>query len=332
MKKILVSRTDGIGDLLLTTPLIKALKESRGNPYVSVLASRYASAALQNNPSVDEVIVYEKGNEKSIIKKLKLGNFDCAVAAYARPEIAWLLFAAGIKERYGTANRWYSPVLFNRRVNVSRKKSEKHEADYNLMLAYDICGEVAADREYMYLSEVELRQGREYRIKKGLPEKFVIVHPGSKGSAWNISEKKYAELIDELCKLNTWGLLITGGPAERDKLSRIKSMVKNTGGCAGFMEEELDFRTFAGVIAASSCVISSSTGPMHMAAALGVNTLSFFPPDAVAAMASRRWKPLGNKSDIIKPSVQRKSAEESMDTIGVNEVINRFNLLCGGKT
>lgn len=331
MKKILISRTDGIGDLLLTTPLIKAVKESPLKPYVGVLASRYASAALINNPSVDEIIVYEKSNDKKAAEALKSGGYDCAVAAYARPEIAWLLYRAGIKQRYGTAGRWYSPFLFNRRVNVSRKKSEKHEADYNLMLALDICGEITAEREYMYLSENERALGREYADKKGLPGKFIIVHPGSKGSAWNISEKKYAEIIDGLCRLGSWGVLVTGGRAERNKLGRIKSMGNGTSGCVKFMEEELDFRVFAGVIAASSCVISSSTGPMHMAAALDVNTLSFFPPDTVAAMASRRWKPLGNRSEIIKPSIQGQTVEESMDSIGVDEVVGRFNLLCGGK-
>ena len=87
MKKILISRTDGIGDLLLTTPLIKAVKESPLKPYVGVLASRYASAALINNPSVDEIIVYEKSNDKKAAEALKSGGYDCAVAAYARPEI-----------------------------------------------------------------------------------------------------------------------------------------------------------------------------------------------------------------------------------------------------
>lgn len=330
MKKILVSRTDGIGDLLLTTPLIKALKESRGNPYIGVLASRYASAALVSNPFVDEIIIYEKGSEEITVKALKRGNFDCAVAAYARPEIAWLIYRAGVKERYGTASRWYSPFLFNRRVKVSRKKSEKHEADYNLMLAENICGIVKAEKEYLFLTDDEKRQGRDYAVRKGLPGNFIIVHPGSKGSAWNISEKKYGEVISALCSLKGFSVLLTGGPAEKDKLERVKKFSGHADRLY-VMEENLDFRVFAGVVAASSCLVSSSTGPMHMAAALGVPTLSFFPPDNVAAMASGRWRPLGNKSEIIKPAASGRSASESMETIEAAEVIRRFELLSGEK-
>ncbi len=326
MKKILISRTDGIGDLLLATPLIKAVKDSAHKPYTAVLASRYAAPVLVNNPAVDEVITYQKGDEKNIIKKIKAFSFDCAIAAYARPETAWLLFMAGIKERYGTANRWYSPFLFNRRVNVSRKKSEHHEADYNLMLARDVCGQAAAEREYLYLSDKEIQGGKDYVLKKGLGKGFVIVHPGSKGSAWNISEEKYGEIISLLCSVKGRQVLLTGGPAEQDKLQRIKISAGSPESLV-IMNEAVELRDFAAVIAASSCLISSSTGPMHMAAALGVKTLSFFPPDSIPAMASRRWRPLGNIQEIIKPAREAKTPREAMETISAEDVICRLDAL-----
>ena len=323
MDRILISRTDGIGDLLLTTPLIHSLKTSYPGAKITVLVSKYANDLLLNNPDVDSTIIYDKKERKTALPAIKSGEFDAVVAAYPRPELAWLFFRAGIPQRYGTASRWYS-IFYNRPVRMSRKKSERSEADYNIMAAGKLLDLVTADREYYYITEDEKKKGLEYLEKKGLKPGFIILHPGSKGSAWNLSEAAYAKLANELLK-NGYSVLLTGGNPEKCMLRRINDYVTESGKLF-IMEEELSLRELAAVIYHSAALISSSTGPMHIAAALGVRTLSFFPPDNIAAMKPRRWAPLGNKQAIIQPAVDL-PREKAMDSIDVKLILSKLKEL-----
>ncbi len=321
MNKILVSRTDGIGDLLLTTPLFYELKKKYPSACISALVNPYSADLLLNNPAVNDVILYNKDMKKQTFEKVKSGKYDVVIAVYPRPELAWLFLRAGIPLRYGTNARWYS-FMYNRRIKISRKKSEKHEADYNLMIAGDIIDPVVAEKEYYYMTQEEKQDGKEYLKSKGITEKFIILHPFSNDSAWNLSWKKYAELAAKIVEAG-FCVLLTGGQSEKEGLKRIKNFSGKINGLF-IMDENLKLRIFAAVISHADVVVSCSTGPMHIAAALNVRTLSFFPPDSITAMKPLRWKPLGNVHEIIQPDRDNMSA---MDDIDCDVIISKLKLL-----
>ncbi|HPN64651.1 MAG TPA: glycosyltransferase family 9 protein [Candidatus Goldiibacteriota bacterium] len=296
MKKVLVCRTDGIGDLLLTTPLMHELALAGNEVYV--LAGLYAGTLLENNPDVKGIIYYNKENIKFVQKSVKERGFDAAVCAYPRYEIAAMLKKCGIREIYGTSRRWYSPLFFSKRVNISRKKSENHEADYNLMLAPFI-GNKKASGYFYFPTEEEKSRAADIIKKLGLNERFVIVHPGSKGSAWNLSPEKYAEIASVTAAETGADVLITGAASEKE------IMAKAAAGSAAdkrikVLDESLAVRDFAALIGMSSLVVSCSTGPMHIAAAQKVKTFSFFPPKEIRHISAVRWGALGNKSVIME--------------------------------
>ena len=325
MKKILISRTDGIGDLLLTTPLIKAVKESEGRPYVAVMAGKYASSVLENSPDLDEIIIYDTEKRQELIRSIKNSRFDACICVFPRFDTASLLAFAGIPRRIGTAYRWFSTLFFNEPVSVHRKHSLKHEANYNLELAQSIIGEKTADKVYYYPTDKEREKAGEFIRKKGLDPEFIIIHPGSKGSAWNISEAKYIEAADKAAEFAK--VLLTGGPDEKAKISRMREKMKNMDRIV-MLEENMTVREFAAVIGGSCLAISGSTGPMHIAAALGVKTLSFFPPDEIKAMRVKRWGPIGNISEIIMPASSKQPPEQAMETISVDFILDKIkNLL-----
>lgn len=323
MDKILISRTDGIGDLLLTTPLIKEIKSKYPTAKITVLVSQYADELLSYNPYVDGTIIYDKAQPELLLSKLKTEKFDTVIAVYPRLELAWYFFKTGIPQRYGTASRWYS-FLYNNKVRMSRKKSEKSEADYNIMTAGKLLDNVTAGKEYYFITEKEKQDGLEYIKQKGIGLGFIIIHPGSKGSAWNLSEMAYSKLADELLA-NGYYILLTGGKTEKDLLNRIKNNMSQTNNVF-IMNEDLTMRQFAGVIAQAEVLISSSTGPMHIAAALGVKTLSFFPPDIISAMKPKRWACLGNKQVIIQPE-GNKPKHTDMDLIDRKIILSKLKEL-----
>jgi heptosyltransferase-2 len=323
MNKILVSRTDGIGDLLLTTPLFSELKRAFPRARITGLVSAYAAPLLINNPSVDSVIIYDK-KEKGLAEKLKKQKFDAVFAVYPRPALAWEFFSAGIPLRYGTSSRWYS-FLYNRPVRLSRKSSEKHEADYNLAVAGEFLEGARAQKEYLFITEEESLKADGLLGRMGIKKGFIALHPGSKGSAWNLSEASYTKLAGMIVSAG-FEVLLTGSGAEREMLGRIAA---NAGVNAGLflLGSELPLRDFAALLSRAGAVISCSTGSMHIAAALGVKTISFFPPDRIRAMRPRRWGPLGNDGIILQPAGA--GGRETMDSILPEAVVGKIKETAG---
>jgi ADP-heptose:LPS heptosyltransferase len=225
-----------------------------------------------------------------------------------------LLFLSGIKNRTGTAYRWYS-FLFNKKVKIHRKFNKMHEADYNLKLVEDIIGEKKAKKLYFYLTQEELNSAREYLNKKGIKTDFFIIYPGGSGSAANLSATYYIRLIDIIKEkfVNT-GILIASGKNEQEKVLYIYNMIKNKDNVF-VMNENLTIRELAAVINHSKVFISGSTGPMHIAAALNIKTLTFFPEKGVTPL---RWGPVGNLSEIII---------FNNDNIDFNIIIEKLNKL-----
>ncbi|MEI7640283.1 MAG: glycosyltransferase family 9 protein [bacterium] len=311
MKKILISRTDGIGDLVLATPVIKEIKNAL-KCHIALLVSEYSKEVLLNNPDVDEVITFNRQNVSGTIKQIKEAKFDAAITLFPEFLAAYVPFAAGVPLRYGTARRWYSPFFFNRPVNSSRAKSLKHEAEYNLLLAKEFIGEKTAVRTYWYLSQMEKEKAGEYLRTKPLGEKFIMVYPGGKSAA-NLSEKRYAAVVALLYKQTGRPVLLASGKGEQEKTKRIYDMIKKDVNIV-LMNEVLTLRELSAVIGKAGLFVSCSTGPMHIAGALGVNTLSFFPATGVNPV---RWRPLGNKSFILQPE----SVSAGMDSIRDEKII-----------
>ena len=124
----------------------------------------------------------------------------------------------------------------------------------------------------------------------GLAKEDVIIalHPGSGGSALNWPKESFAALADKLLKEFPVKVLLTGSPAETALLEEIAALMT---GKPCILREPVTLRHFAGLIAVCKLFITNSTGPLHLAAALQVPTLSFFPP--IKGCSPVRWGPYG---------------------------------------
>ncbi|MCE5299573.1 MAG: hypothetical protein LLG37_01700, partial [Spirochaetia bacterium] len=121
----------------------------------------------------------------------------------------------------------------------------------------------------------------------------------------------------------------TGGPEEKHMLMLMRDRI-NSRHNLEVMEEELSLRDFTAVLAGASVVVSGSTGPMHLAAAAGTKTLSFFPPDTITPMRAQRWMPLGNRSVILKPKYGiEDEKEKAMDSIDLEMIVENIEELAG---
>lgn len=332
-KKILICRTDKIGDVILTLPVISNLRKAFPGAVIDYLAREYTKKILEGNPGLNTVLIFDPVKHKGLagIHRLSAliesGNYDIALVLYPRFTLAASLFKAGVKTRIGTAFRWYS-FLFNERVRLHRKNSEKHELEYNLDLLEPLKITAAEKSIKLFLTETERTFAKEFLLKNGLDGKKVItVHPGAAVSVLNWPAAKYAELIEELGRQSLAEVVLVEGRGEEAITEEIMRAVSKK---PVLLSGSADIRQIGAVLELAVLHISSNTGTMHVAAAVGTPTLSFFNP--VIAVSPKRWGPWGNKSIIISPAVEncKKCSKQDcrhyncMDKIEVREVLDKI--------
>lgn len=329
--RLLISRTDRLGDLVLALPFVETMKRRYPKCSIEVLASLYASPLLENNPHVDRIMrvqndMLRKDNlyKKDLLHKIKRGNYKAVVVLFPERRISHLFYKANIPVRIGTAGRFHS-MFFNLHLLHSRKSNKKHESDYNLdFLSFFKNGSIVY-KPRVYLLEKELNNARRILSEAKVESPFVVLHPGSGGSAESWSITRFIELFGELDRAGV-NVVISGSEDEGeacDKIARSKgiSIKKITG--------RTDLRTLAAVLSLGDVVVSNSTGPLHLATALDTQVVGLYPSKSI--MSPRRWGPLGNNDIVIVPQTEECLCPTNqctcMETISVQSVFDAVTSL-----
>jgi ADP-heptose:LPS heptosyltransferase len=298
-RHILVARTDRIGDLLLSLPVFQALRKAYPKTRLTALVSDYASPVVKGHPCLDAVETLGQGEGLApLTRRFRALEADVFLSLYPRPTQAFAAALAGIPLRVGTAFRWYS-FLYNHRVKVHRSRCDRHEADYNLDLVRAL-GVVPGESSILFpLTKGERSFAKTYLRKKGIIGSYLVLHPGHKGSALNWKPERYGEFLGGLLRKKR-KVLVTGGPDEADLLRKVAGVAgKDRGKGLAFAAGELDLRSLAAVLEGARCLVSGSTGVMHLAAAVGTPTISLFCP--IPATTPVRWGPWGNRHTVLMP-------------------------------
>src|SRR5438552_374617 len=214
INKVLIVRTDRLGDVLLTTPVATALRQAFPKSVISWLVRPYTAPLLEHNPDVDQVLVDRGQPMSELIDLIKKERFDAAIVAYPRWRIAWALWRAHVPLRIGPASKPYS-VLFTQRIWQHRSEGEKHEADYNLELLEPLGVPFKRHATRLILTDDEKRVAHKvlesHRLTFSRP--IVILHPGSGGSSARWPLAYFMELGDKL-QMAGCDVVVTGGPGE----------------------------------------------------------------------------------------------------------------------
>lgn len=302
----MVIRTDRMGDVILSTPVLEAIKSSSPNSYVAFMVSPYTRDVLKDNPHLDDVIIDEykdayKGMKGffRLVKRIRNGKFDVAVLLHPTFRLAILLFLSGIRYRIGTGYRWYQ-MLFNRKIYQHRKKNLRHESDYNMDMLKPLGIRSERILAKVYLSEDEEDFGD--RILKDLEIKrehiLLAIHPGSGNSSLNLPIKIMAQAADNLIEDIGAKVLITGTEQEKGLAHLMENYMRNK---PINLVGRTNLRELASLLKRVDVLISNSTGPMHLTAALGRPTVAIFCP--IFAAGPIRWGPLGENHEVILPPV-----------------------------
>lgn len=307
---IILSRTDSIGDVVLTLPMAGILKEKYPDCKIIFLGRAYTRSIVQLSEHVDcfeDYDAWEVLSEETKLSHLKALHADVFIHVFPNKELAKLAKKAGIKCRIGTSHRAYHFLTCNKRPNFTRKGSDLHEAQLNFKLLAPLDIDHIPQRE-------ELPSYYGFSKIPTLPEKFsslieaekknIVLHPKSKGSAVEWGLDNFKSLI-EVLPTDRCNIFITGTEQEGELLKgELPLDAPNIHNLTG----KMSLNELIAFIAACDSLVAASTGPLHVAAAVNIKAIGLFVD--VRPIHPGRWAPLGTKAQVLTYDGEIAAGEE----------------------
>lgn len=292
LHKIIISRTDSIGDVMLTLPLCVWLKEKYPNTELVFLGRTYTESIVSSFSCIDRFLNWDELQNLPLSAKINSMHADCIIHVFPRREIAVWAKKARIPLRIGTAHRTFHFLNCNSKVNFSRKKSLLHEAQLNFELLRPL-----GLQSIPSLIEIQ-DQASNFSVPNAIPPTFlkdinwentIVLHPKSQGSALEWPLENYVDLANILVKLG-YSILLTGTEKEgalfRHLFQLGDSLIDSTG--------KLTLSELIFVLSKVKALVACSTGPLHISAMLNKKSVGLF--SMRKPIHPGRWKPLGVNS------------------------------------
>jgi len=324
-KRIIISRTDSIGDVMLTLPMCAWLKANYPSVKITFLGKGYTRPIVECYSLVDS---YEDWNDYADlstykqVEKLQNLEADAIIHVFPNSTIAKIAKKAKISTRVGTSHRIYHNWTCNKRPSFTRKNSDLHEAQLNheLLRPFGL-------KELPTLEEI-VKTTNYFKVPKvDLPNEFksltdiTILHPKSQGSAKEWPIEKYFQLAINLANQGRT-VIFTGTKKEgdlfRNQLPKHDNIIDSTG--------KLLLEQLIVLISKAKNLVACSTGPLHIAGYVGVNTIGLYSPKR--PIHPGRWMALGPKVTILVNDDQCQACAEKQDCFCIEEIsVNRVELV-----
>jgi len=284
IKRLLIRSTNWIGDAIMTTPAVRAIRHNFPGAHIGMLAKPWVAPVFAHSPHVDEIIIYDANGRHSgiggpirLARDLRTYRFDAAILLQNAVEAALIAFMAGISHRIGfdtDARR----LLLTHPVRCTKAIKAIHQTGYYLKMI-EGAGLTGGDRT------LELHLGDEDRQRAGrilsahgitADHRVVGLNPSATfGPAKQWFPDRYAALGDRLSKRLGATLLIFGGPSDRELGRDISRMM-------AVPAIDLSGRTSLGeamaLIDRCNAFVTNDSGLMHVAAALNTSLVAIFGP------------------------------------------------------
>lgn len=324
--RILISRTDSIGDVVLTLPICVWLKERFPNCELIYLGKTYTQPVVQCFAPIDRFIDWNEIEQLPTVEKInffrELGA-DAVVHVFPNKEIAQLCRKAAITVRIGTSHRSFHLLTCNHRVSFSRKRSNLHEAQLNfeLMRPFGLRSIPSIEELKNGVNQFNVP----HQSKNVKTRNRVILHPKSQGSALEWPLNSYSELAVKLAH-NNIEVYFSGTESEGELFRSSLPANELIHDCSG----KMDLTSFISFIAEADALVACSTGPLHIAASTGIHAIGLFSPRR--PIHPGRWSPIGPKVSVLTFDDQCPTCKKgkSCNCIATIEVERVFQTIVNG--
>jgi len=321
IQNIIISRVDNIGDVILTLPLAGVLKELYPNSKITLLGKRYTQPIIDTTENIDSFLDWDAIRTRSKSEQIAIIHAihaDTIIHVFPKKRIAQLAKQAKIPLRIGTSHRIYHWGYCNKKIHLGRRNSKLHEAQLNLKLIVPL----GAKKIYS-LSEIPKYYGltKVKPLKKDLHNLLsrnklnVILHPTSKGSAREWGLDNFSKLIQILPE-EQFNIFITGTKEDRSLLKEFLTRFENR---IVDLTGQLTLDDLISLLNNTDGIISASTGPLHISAALGKYVLGLYAP--MRPIHPGRWSPVGKNADFLVLDKECDDCRKTMDCKCIRSIL-----------
>jgi lipopolysaccharide heptosyltransferase II len=278
IKRILLSRMKFIGDVILTTPVIRAVREHYPDAYIAYLGEKEAVSLLENNPCLNEIIPFDFSTP-AVIEQVRVAlllrkrKFDAVVDFFSNPRSAILSRASGAPVRIGKDVKGRGNLYTHRIVDDGTSKTAI-QFHYQYVAPLGVLP--TGWKTEIFLTDDEQREARNYLKWQDIDiaRPVVGLHPGGTWPAKMWEWEKFADLAELIrAKLNAQ-VVITQGPNDKELVEKIsKKSVANL-----LALPVMKLRQLAALLSQCTVYVTNDAGPMHIAVATGTHTVGIFGP------------------------------------------------------
>ncbi len=304
---ILVVRTDRIGDVVLTTGALRALRKNFPDARITIMVAPSTKDLVQGNPDIDEIIIHDRaGNNKGLVGfwkqvfNLRRKKFDWAIVFHTKRWTNMFCFFSGIPRRTGYCDKKYG-FLLNDPVVDDREAGIKHEAEYCL----DILNSIGVSAP---LSELEcfIPINKESDVWADNwcaqnhcdPKDLIIVNPSASDPGRQWPAGRFAKIIEILQSKNIGPIAVIGTKSDM-AAKELLSLVQSNEYVKVFdLRGKTSLSQLIALLRKSRMLISNDTGPVHIAAALNKPVVSIFTRNE-PGINPERWRPLGGNVKVV---------------------------------
>jgi len=313
---ILITRHDKIGDFITSLPLFYVVKQSNPQSKIYALVSKVNLELAQQTDFIDEVILYDKNNFWPTLRNIRAANISISISAFIDTKIGWMLFLSGIKTRIAPATK-LAQLFFNKTLKQRRSLVEKTEVEYNLDLAKLLDSNINLTYQAPL---IKLDNKQKFRNNNQLAgQKIVLFHPGYGGSSdGNLILEDYLKLAKVVRNLSNVQVVWVFGPDDLDAKNKIKALIPDI----DIIYQPLTLLDYCFLIRDSELLVSTSTGPMHLAGALNIKTVSFFGNNLFAS--SKRWATVSETNKQLNIEIDKNYQQSLLQKI-IDLTIQKLN-------
>ena len=306
-KKILISRTDRLGDVVLSTPVIKSLRQAYPDAHIAMMVRPYTVDVVAGNLDLNEVIVCDKkGIHKSWLSSIRFASwlkrkqFDLALILHSTNRIHIISWLANIKRRVGWNRKM--GFLLTDKLPYLKREALKHEMDYNFEMLEYLNIPVVSREPVVYVPEEVEEKVRKLLEKEGIKEsdKYIAVHPDAscRSKKWPLD--RFEALCSKAGKEKKIKCVIIGGPGSEALGKRIKRSNKDY---ICDLTGKLTIKETSAVLKNAVVVVSNDSGPVHLATGVGTPVIAIF-GRTHKDLGPNVWGPVGKNDIVLQKNVE----------------------------
>jgi lipopolysaccharide heptosyltransferase II len=290
-KNILCIRLDTIGDVIMTTPAIRALKTSQPGRRITLMTSAAGAAIAPLIPELDDLIIYDapwlkataprvnSEPEYAMIERLRQAQYDAAVifTVYSQNPLpsAFLCYMAGIPLRLAHCHENPYQLLTDWIKDPEPEQFTRHEVRRQLDLVASVGCEIEDDRMMLQVDErtKHRMQQRLESIGIVLQRPWVVIHPGATAPSRRYPPENFAIVAQQLVQDAGIQVVFTGTQSESELVESIQQAMRAP---SYSFVDRLDLAELTALLSLAPLLISNNTGPVHMAAAVGTPIVDLY--------------------------------------------------------